>query len=149
MKFIRVGGKAINLAQVTDIAFDGDGVIVFFAGSFDNIPGAPPMTRTLRLEGEAGAALRQWLDRNADDATKPPPVAQTDSIQASLDRRYTTTVGRYQATVWQTKTGHWGARVSRENAVVLQDTFNTLEETWAWCEAHLTALATADRASDD
>ena len=87
MKLISVGGKVFNLDLVTDFAIDGNNVTVFLAGALETFPGPQqPRTRTLRFEGEAGAALRQWLERNAEDATKPPPVAQTDSIQARLDQ---------------------------------------------------------------
>ena len=58
-------------------------------------------------------------------------------------QRYTTTKGRYEATVGQTEAGHWRARICCVGAVELQDTFNTLEDAWAWCEARLAELAAA------
>ena len=64
-------------------------------------------------------------------------------------QRYTTTKGRYEATVWQTTLGTWCARVCCVDAVEVQDTFNTLEYAWAWCEAQLTALVAAEGGIDD
>ena len=87
MKLLSVGDKVFNLDLVTDFAIDGDNVTVVLAGALENLPGSVRLeTRTLHFSGEAGAALRQWLERNAEDATQPPPLAQPDSIQASLDQ---------------------------------------------------------------
>ena len=70
-------------------------------------------------------------------------------ISDNPGERFTTTRGRYQAVVWQTKTGHWGASIKRDGAAVAQDTFNTVEFAWAWCEAQLAALAAAEQRTDD
>ena len=70
-------------------------------------------------------------------------------ISDNPGERSTTAQGRFQATVWQTKTGYWAASIKRDGAAVVQDTFNTVEFAWAWCEAQLTALAAAERCTDD
>ena len=59
--------------------------------------------------------------------------------------RYTTTQGTCQSTVWRDTTGQWTAVVSSEGLAVGQNSFASLEDAWAWCEAQLADLAAAGR----
>ncbi len=61
------------------------------------------------------------------------------------DHQYTVTQGTYQGLVWQHLQGDWAGLISRDGSAVNQDTFPTLEETQAWCEAEIAARAAGGR----
>ena len=61
------------------------------------------------------------------------------------DHQYTVTQGTCQGLVWQHLRGDWAAIISRDGSTVSHDSFPTLEEAQAWCEAQLVALAAAGR----
>ncbi len=54
----------------------------------------------------------------------------------------------YQAVVWRTSTGEWGALLSHHHRTMAHVQCLTLQEAQQWCEARLAALAKADRHAD-
>ncbi len=60
-------------------------------------------------------------------------------------RRYTTTQGSCQGTVWQNTTGQWTATVHSTGLDVGQRSCAALADAQAWCEAQITALVATGR----
>ena len=64
-------------------------------------------------------------------------------------RRYTTTQGSCQGTVWQDATDLWTAIVSAHGLAVGQNSFTAVEDAQAWCEAEVAALTAAGWCTSD
>ena len=62
---------------------------------------------------------------------------------------YTTKQESCQALVWRTMSREWNVLVSGEGSAVGHETFTTLEDAQAWCEAQLAELAAAGQCSKD